>query len=143
MKKIILLCLLMGSAVFYSANRDNPELVPENTALTKLNKVSQVLPEIEETSSKKGAVITEALDKVKSTEFFEAAFSNLSGKEVTSRLVSTEKILNQSNLFQMANSESGLDSTAAKQLVELMRIRQALNKILLNRQLEEMHRKYL
>jgi hypothetical protein len=148
MKKIILLCLLISSVIFYSTSKDLSDVDAVKPAATSASEVAQskrlkTSPGIQTATIENGSLVEDALDEVKSTESFEASFNALSLKEVKLRLLGTEKILNQSNLFQTANSEQGLDSAAAKQLVELMRIKQALNKILLNRRLEEMHRKYL
>lgn len=87
--------------------------------------------------------ISETLNKTQTTEEFESSFQNLSNKEVKRKLKSMEKMLDNSNLFQQANSEQGLDDESASRLAELIRMRQALNKILLNRKLEEMSRTYL
>jgi hypothetical protein len=144
MKKLVAYCFVLfaGIGLFYLVARsDHRETM---SSLIDVNLVNKSSTDVSyEDLSNERSVIGVALNEARPLEAFETAFSNLSRSEINSKLSSSDRLLKEDKIFQQANSSNGLDQVTAIKLIELMRSRQALNKILIDRQLDHMRRKRL
>lgn len=147
MKKLVAYCFLLiaGIGLFYLLPHSDTR--GTKSSLVNVNLVDKSSAEYSnnafEDLPNKQSVIGIAINKVQSLETFETTFSNLSSDVINSKLLSSDGMLKDEKIFQQANSSAGPDQMTAIRLVELMRSRQALNKILIDRQLNKMRRKLL
>ena len=145
MKKKFTFCLIALAIVIYFSCSTVSERLVKLQAINKKNDTEMVEKSklFDEPLTEKETVVNMALAEAPTTESFETSFYNLSEDEIKLKLLSSEVLLKKNNFFRQANSEEGMNHDSALKMVELMRARQALNKIILDRKLDGMRMKYL
>lgn len=140
MKKLLLLTAFALGAVIYVLNGSSGILkaetpVKKSTSPVTFHKTVELV--------KQENVIEKSLKVSPTVDALEDEFKDLNIKNIQAKLAMTEAHLNQGRFIQKANSPEGLAPEEVQAFVELIRTRQALNRILIERDLEDMERKYL
>lgn len=147
MKRLVFFCFTVLAVACFFSLKPRPYFTGED-----LKKNHMEIPADGTVSSKDQKNITylsgqemieKSLDQAKTVDEFESAFSELSSMDINLKLEISNQLLDEKKIFQRANSDKGLNQEEILELVEMMRKRQALNKLKLDRQLEQMRRKYL